>query len=253
MNDTNPFYDGLTDLYHLIYEDWPASIERQGKALDAIIRADSASAKTVADVACGIGTQALGLAARGYDVIASDISSGAVQRASREAAGRHLKIEFRVDDMSRLSTYADGCVDALVACDNAIPHLLSDMEIVGALRQFHRVIKPGGPCVISVRDYAAVSREPLRFVPYGVRVLPDSRLSLFQVWEWEGEQYRLHFYFVRDYGDRVDTQVFRARYYAVSIETLMQLFAQAGFVNIRRIDDQFFQPVIAAKRPPPVR
>lgn len=82
-------------------------------------------------------------AARGYDVMASDISSAAVQRAPQEAAGRYLKIEFCVDDMSRLSTYADESVDALVACDNAIPHLLSDMEIASALRQFHRVIKPG--------------------------------------------------------------------------------------------------------------
>ena len=64
MNDTQTFYDDLADAYHLLYEDWSASIDRQTDALAAIIREHNASAGVVADVACGIGTQALGLAAR---------------------------------------------------------------------------------------------------------------------------------------------------------------------------------------------
>ena len=35
----------------------------------------------VLDVACGIGTQAIGLARRGFAVTASDVSAGAVRRA----------------------------------------------------------------------------------------------------------------------------------------------------------------------------
>ena len=52
------FYDGLAPLYHLVYEDWEASIERQGKALDSIIRSyRDETAQSILDVACGIGTQ----------------------------------------------------------------------------------------------------------------------------------------------------------------------------------------------------
>jgi glycine/sarcosine N-methyltransferase len=90
-------------------------------------------------------------AARGYDVMASDISSAAVQRAPQEAAGRYLKIEFCVDDMSRLSTYADESVDALVACDNAIPHLLSDMEIDERATAVSSSDQAGGKVAAAVR------------------------------------------------------------------------------------------------------
>lgn len=32
------FYDDLAPLYHLVYEDWEASVKRQATALDSIIR-----------------------------------------------------------------------------------------------------------------------------------------------------------------------------------------------------------------------
>jgi len=237
------FYDDLAGVYHFIYEDWSASIDRQASVLSRFV----AQAQTIADVACGIGTQAIGLAKLGYRVIASDLSHAAVERAKSEAAARNAEISFRVDDMTRLSTYGDGTADALIACDNAVAHLLSDTAILGAFRQFHRVVRPGGVCVISVRDYDEL-RET-RFVPLGFRRLSDSRLLLLQVWDWDGDQYDLHFYFVRDFGDRVETNVFRSRLYAVSIATLMRLFTEAGFTGVRRIDGEFFQPLIVARRP----
>ncbi|HEX9161563.1 MAG TPA: class I SAM-dependent methyltransferase [Thermoanaerobaculia bacterium] len=249
MSDPRAFYDGLAGLYHLIYEDWTGSIERQASAIDAVIREAAPRARDVADVACGIGTQALGLAARGYRVTASDIAGEAVRRATTEAAARGVQIDFRTDDMTRLSTYGAETADALVALDNAVPHLLSDAEIVNAFRQFFRVLRPGGVCVISVRDYAAISREQFRLVPYGVRVLPDAKVAVFQIWTWHGERYDLDIYFVRDSGDAVHTQVFRSRYYAVPIARLIELFGEAGFVDVRQISDAFFQPILTARRP----
>lgn len=65
------FYDELADDYHLIYADWDASIRRQGAALDALIGQDRAD---VLDCACGIGTQAIGLALRGHRVTGTDLT-----------------------------------------------------------------------------------------------------------------------------------------------------------------------------------
>ena len=100
MDSTEDFYDALAPFYHLLFPDWEASIARQGAALDAVIRAEAGSdARTVLDVAAGIGTQALGLAALGYAVTASDLSSGAVRRLRDEAARRGLAIDARQADM----------------------------------------------------------------------------------------------------------------------------------------------------------
>src|SRR5262249_30726242 len=97
------FYDGLAPIYHLIYPAWEASIRRQAIALDSLIRQHWGEEKLrILDVACGIGTQALGLAGLGHAVTALDLSPAAVERARAEAARRALSIDFSVADMRAL-------------------------------------------------------------------------------------------------------------------------------------------------------
>ena len=44
-----------------------------------------------------------------------------------------MKAEFRVDDMRHLSTAPIDSYDAIIAMDNAVPHLQSDDDINEAL------------------------------------------------------------------------------------------------------------------------
>lgn len=242
------FYDDLAGFYHLVYDDWERSIERQGDALTAVIRARVPDARTVADVACGIGTQTLGLAARGFEVTGSDLSSGAIARAREEASKRGLAIEYRVDDMERLSTYASQSADAVIACDNALPHLQHDEQIASALRRSREVLRPGGVCVISMRDYDAIDRDRRRMVPSGVRDWNGRRVIVYQTWEFDAPRYQLNMYFTFDDGHHVETRVFRTMYYAISIARAMDLARDVGFLRVERIDDLFFQPLIVASR-----
>jgi tRNA/tmRNA/rRNA uracil-C5-methylase (TrmA/RlmC/RlmD family) len=94
MNDSvNDFYAEFVSLYHLVYPDWEQSIERQAFQLESIIRENwGKDVSSVLDATCGIGTQSLGLAKRGFQVTASDISSEAVARAETEAITRELDI-----------------------------------------------------------------------------------------------------------------------------------------------------------------
>jgi SAM-dependent methyltransferase len=244
------FYDGLAPLYHLVYENWEASIERQGEALDSIIRSClGETTQSILDVACGIGTQCLGLAALGHRLTGSDLSPAAVQRARREAVSRGLSIDFTVADMRALNDHRGHDFDVVLCADNSLPHLLSDEEITGALGQFLAALKPGGLCLITARDYAAVEHGGVQVKQHGVRSEKGTRWILFQLWEWRGSIYDLHFYFVADDGQSpCTTQVFRSSYYAVSIEHLIHLMVSVGFEQVRRIDDVFFQPVIAGRR-----
>jgi SAM-dependent methyltransferase len=244
------FYDGLAPLYHLVYENWEASIERQGKALDSIIRSClGGTPQSILDVACGIGTQSLGLAALGHRVTGSDLSPAAVQRARREAHSRGMSIDFTVADMRAPNDYRGRDFDVVLCADNSLPHLLTDEEITGALGRFLAALKPGGLCLITVRDYAAMERDGVQVKQHGVRSEKGTRWVLFQLWEWRGSIYDLHFYFVADDGQSTcTTHVFRSSYYAVSIEHLIRLMVSAGFEQVRRINDVFFQPVIAGRR-----
>ena len=68
------------------------------------------------------------------------------------------------------------------------------------------------------------------------------------MWTWEGDEYDLDMEFIFDDGRRVDTRVFRSRYYAVSIARLLDLMADAGFAGVERIDGAFFQPLVVGHK-----
>jgi ubiquinone/menaquinone biosynthesis C-methylase UbiE len=238
------FYNALSPFYHLIYPDWDASVERQGAQLDQTIRELWGDrVKTILDATCGIGTQALGLARQGYSVTASDISAVPLERAKEEAAKRNLRIEFSIADLRRLSSIHRETFDVVIACDNSVPHLLSDDEIRTAFREMYRCAAVG--CVISVRDYDPAESTGIKVVPYGVRTHGNRRFLVFQVWDFQGDLYDLSMYFVEDRGNtECTTHVMRSKYYAIPASRLLELMAEAGFSGVRRLDERFFQPLI---------
>lgn len=248
--DTADFYDKIAPFYHLIYPDWEASIGRQAAAIDGIVReAWGDGVKSVLDVACGVGTQSLGLAALGYAVTASDLSSDAVERARREAAARGVRVDFSVADMRDARGHHRGEFDLVIACDNALPHLLTDADLLGAFRELSLCVRPGGGCLISVRDYDKEERGGTQVKPYGLRVEGGRRYLVFQVWEFNGAIYDLSMYFIEDRGGAdCITHVMRSRYYAVGVGRLIELMAEAGFRDVKRIDGRFFQPVLIGTR-----
>jgi len=244
------FYDEIAAVYHLVYADWEASIQWQAEILDAVIRERlGAGRHRIFDVSCGIGTQTLGLAALGHEVAGADLSPGAVARASREATARGLEIDFSVADMRDCDGHPRAPFDIVLAADNAVPHLLTDEEILTAFEAFRRALRPGGLAVISVRDYAKEDRSITpQMRPFGVRSIPGGRCSVFQVWDFDGPRYDLAMYFVREISGRVpDVLISKSRYYAISIGALTELMHRAGFGDVERIDGRFFQPVLVAR------
>lgn len=247
---TRDFYDGLAPYYHLIFDDWDESMRRQGAQLDAIIRAEwGPSVHTILDAAAGVGTQALPLARLGYDVTASDRSAAAIERCGREAARRGLRLRTATADLRSLSSTHDR-FDLVLACDNALPHLLSDEEILLAFAQCFRCTAPGGGCLISVRDYPDVPPDGTELRPYGVRDVDDTRYVVYQVWTWDGVFYDLALCITEDTGAPDGrTRIFRTRYYAIPVGRLLALMRRAGYERVRRVDGAYYQPVLVGTRP----
>lgn len=244
------FYASLTPFYHLLYPDWDKSIGRQATMLEAIINENwGDDISTILDTACGIGTQCLGLASLGYTVTASDLSPHEVERAKLEASKRNLSLSFSVADMRSVYDHHADQFDIVIACDNAIPHLLSDEEILSAFRQFYACTKPEGGCIITVRDYDREEKTGQTAKVYGSREENGTTYLIFQNWDWQGEFYNFSLYFIEDEGtSQCNTHVMRSKYYAVGTNTLIELMVSAGFHNVKRLDDVFFQPVIIGTR-----
>lgn len=248
--DTASFYDELAPFYHLLYGDWEQAIRRQGIALATLLRDRGIGVDApVHDAASGIGTQTLGLLQQGYRVSASDLSPGAVERLRIELAQRGFIADARVDDLRTLEHVAANSMAVVIACDNSIPHLLSDAEILSAFKSCCRCLRPGGIAVFSVRDYATIERRNPDVRPYGMHREDGRRLLAVQVWEWDGDQYDLRLYLTSESpAGACETRVLKSRYYAVSIAKLLTLMTAAGFVEVERRDDILFQPVVLGRR-----
>ena len=238
-------YDALAPYYDLIYTDWEATMRRQGDALSPLLRPGS----PVLDVAAGIGTQALPLAAAGFDVVARDLSRGAIDRLRHEASQRGLRVDADVADMRRVGRTVDGRFGAVVALDNALPHLLDDVEILEALMGFRALLEPDGVLLFSVRDYAVVDRAPRSTHPYGTRPRDGRTFRLNQEWRWTDPDRYLTTMIVEEEGPEGWHELVRAssRYYAVPLARLLELCGDAGFETEAVTAPEFFQPLVKAR------
>lgn len=76
---------------------------------------------SVLDLGTGPGTQAIALAERGFQVIATDLSETAIRQAAEKAAEKGLEISFRQDDI--LNSHLDRSFDLILdrGCFHVLP------------------------------------------------------------------------------------------------------------------------------------
>ncbi|MET8545423.1 class I SAM-dependent methyltransferase [Kitasatospora sp. NPDC004799] len=249
------FYDYFADDYHLLYADWNASLARQGAALDALVRAGLGDRSAeVLDCACGIGTQAIGLAALGHRVTGTDLSPVAAARATAEAAERGLRLPTAAADMRELP-FPDERFDVVVCADNALPHLLTAEDVRTALGEMRRVLRPGGLLLATTRPYDGLRRTRPASTPPQTAEHGGRRSVVFQLWQWheDGERYDLElFRLLSDQTGQWQTTVHRSTYWALTQEQVSAFATEAGLAEVRweqPADTGFFQPVLIARAP----
>ena len=145
MDAVQNFYDEWAKEYHLIFADWKESIKRQGQVLDDLVHSElDSGARTILDCTCGIGTQSIGLAAKGHKVTSTDLSPKAVARAVREAEGFGIKLSGKVADLRKLDEIVSESFDVVLSRDNSICHLVEEDDLFLAMRQMFGEYGQGG-------------------------------------------------------------------------------------------------------------
>jgi SAM-dependent methyltransferase len=254
MNTVAQFYDQLAPDYHYIFADWKQSVQRQAGNLSNLIESrKGAPPLTLLDCTCGIGTQAIGLALRGFTVHATDLSPEAVERARREAANFGVSLTFGVADLLQLDIQVAGAFDVVLSCDNALAHFLADDDLLTALRNMAAKTAPDGLLLASIRDYDRLLQEKPRSTQPQVLDTPDGRRITFQVWDWlgNGNSYMLHHYTVKQSGDGWETSSRVTPLRAWRRAELSLLLRQAGFDDIQwHMPDEcgYYQPIVTARR-----
>jgi SAM-dependent methyltransferase len=253
MDTIAGFYNELAPYYHLIFEDWDASIERQGAVLNSLLGAQSgAGRRKILDCACGIGTQAIGLARHGHQVMGSDFSAAAVERAKHEAEARGLEISFVVSDMTSLSGVEESGFDVVLALDNALPHL-APAGLKDAVSAMSAKLRRGGLFLASTRDYDALIRERPTVQGPSFYGHEGQRRIVLQVWDWiDRERYRLHVYITHQAEGHWESHHFVSEYRCLQRGELSRALASAGMEAIRWLmpdESGFYQPVVVARKP----
>ncbi|GAA3771071.1 class I SAM-dependent methyltransferase [Streptomyces coacervatus] len=246
------FYDSLAADYHRIFPDWEASMARQAAALDGLVRRElGAGAHKLLDCACGIGTQAIGLARAGHRVVGSDLSPVAATRAAAEAAARGIGLPALAADMRRLPFRA-GAFDAVVCADNSLAHLLTAQDLAAALREMRRVLRPGGLLLLTLRDYDDIRRARPVSSPPQVSHGADGRSITFQLWHWhdDGERYDQEYFQLVPDGAGWQVRVRRATSWALTRSEVSAAAAAVGFTDLTWHSPDasgYYQPVLAAR------
>jgi glycine/sarcosine N-methyltransferase len=247
--DARAFYDDLAGDYDALHGDWPESVRRQGALLDALIRSELGDApQRILDCACGIGTQAIGLALAGHDVLATDLSPGAVERAGREAAAMGATLATGVADFTRLAEQVEGMFACVLACDNSVAHLHGNEDLARFASGVVTKLAPDGLALISLRDYAPLVAE--RAPGHPVRVGPGT--ISFQVWDWDddGRSYELAQFTLRGEGEQWQTACRRTRLRALLRNELCGALSAAGLTDVRwRTPGEtgYYQPIVTAR------
>jgi len=245
------FYDNLASQYDKLFLDWRATTREQAELLSKIFRNNGFDTSSrILDCACGIGTQAIGLASLGYNVTASDISKAELAEAGKRASDAAVGIRFENADFCALSDTFSEQFDIIIAMDNALPHMLSLSALEEAVRSIVGQLESGGLFVASIRDYDALLADKPPYSPPYIHDTDKGRRVSFQTWDWHGDCYRLVQYIIED-EDSLRINRFECEYRATRRDELSSLLLSCGCREAAWIfpdESGFYQPIVAAKK-----
>ena len=251
MDIIQTFYDNLASQYDKLFLNWNETVKEQALILDKLIKDNGYNSDCeILDCACGIGTQAIGLAALKYKVTASDISDAELLEAKCRAKENKVDITFAKADFRKLSQIFFQKFGIIIAMDNALPHMLTNRDLEMAVKSIIGQLSDGGMFVASIRDYdLLLNDKPPYSAPYIHKTKEGQRVS-FQTWTWNENNYKLVQYIIDD-NDNLSINKFECEYRAFPREELTNLLISNGCRSVEwKFPEEtgFYQPIVIAKK-----
>lgn len=141
--DLAPFYDAFTAGYD--YERWLSGLE-------ALALEHGLGGRRLLDVACGTGKSFMPMLARGYDVVACDLSPAMVELARLKAP----EAEVHVADMRELGELGE--FDLITCLDDSLNYVLAREDAEAALGAMAANLAPGGLLAFDVNTLGTYRR-----------------------------------------------------------------------------------------------
>jgi glycine/sarcosine N-methyltransferase len=191
--EATSFYDALAPMFDVM-TDWEARLASEGPFLQQVLHESGAT--RILDAACGSGGHALALARWGYDVTGADASPAMIALARQKAAEAGLNIPFVVSDLAALTgaTTQGRPYDAVLCLGNSLPHLLTQADLLAALKGMAGVLRPGGLFVTQNLNYdLRWVRQPRFFAAQG-GVLDGREVLVWRFADYETATGRIAFH-----------------------------------------------------------
>ena len=145
--------DDVTHRWDRNAEDWAEAVAKGRDVINDLFGVPAflefigdIAGRKILDAGCGEGRSSRALAAKGAAVTGLDISSRMIDLARREEACAPLGIEYRQGSFSDLSDFEDGTFDGVVS----VMALMDAADFEGALKEFERILRPGGELAFSL-------------------------------------------------------------------------------------------------------
>lgn len=251
MSSVEEFYNNLSLNYHLQFSDWEESLKYQSMVIDNLIGRylhQKPENIKLLDCSCGIGTQAIGLALKGYNVSATDLSEKAVKRCKEEADKHNVNIKCKVADFRTLEKQIDGLFNCIISFDNALPHLFTREDLYLGIKNIYNKLNAGGIFLASIRDYDSALEHRTKVQPPYVHDDENGRRITLQVWDWnEDNTYKMNLYIINHQGNECITNYDYTMYKAWTRAEMTEVMRECGFKNIQwhmPDETQFYQPIV---------
>jgi glycine/sarcosine N-methyltransferase len=184
-------------------------------------------------------------------VVGNDISPAAVERAKREANERQVAVDFVMCDIRDVARVLSSQFDVALAWDNSLPHLLTDQDLVMALRSVRQCLFADGVFLASIRDYDELSRQrPTGVVPVTYSSGGPTRI-IGQAWGGErSETVLIRLFVLKQQEGRWSCSVRTTRYRALRRKEMNAAFMAAGFDEVEWLapdETGYHQPVVTAR------
>src|SRR3954470_16598986 len=157
-------YDTLASVYDWLVPE-PLLTPRGSVEAFADVVAQLPPGARVLDCASGTGPLAVGLALRGFDVVASDASDAMVARTRRLAAERGVDLPVRRCTWEELGEQGFEPFDAVLCVGNSLPHAAGRAARRAALAGMGGVARPHRLLPVTSRNW-----ELVRGLGSGIRV-----------------------------------------------------------------------------------
>jgi SAM-dependent methyltransferase len=256
-NPTRQFYDAMAQDYRQIFGDWRQSVPRHGEILHKLLTLSGMSApRHLLDCTCGIGTQAIGLAMKGYQVHGTDLSPASIEQARINAGTFTTILEptFAVADLLDPVATWTAQYEVVISCDNAVAHFFSDEELDQAMWAMYQQLERNGLLLISLRDYDAILQNPPHTTPLYVYDDENGRRIIYQIWDWDQafRIYNMQLFMTWQEQDLWQTRVYETRMRAIRRAEIEAALLRQGFTDISYypvLETGYHQPILTARKP----